>query len=54
MTGRSNRLLDRDGRAGRVDAARMPLFTTLGMIGYVGALFNSVWIIVSIWRSSRG
>jgi ubiquinone biosynthesis protein len=32
----------------------MPLFTTLGMIGYVGAFFNSVWIIVSIWRSSRG
>jgi len=26
----------------------MPLFTALGMIGYVGAFFNSVWIIVSI------
>jgi hypothetical protein len=32
----------------------MPLFTALGMIGYVGAFFTSVGIIVSIWRSSRG
>jgi ubiquinone biosynthesis protein len=31
----------------------MPLFTALGMIGYVGAFINSVWIIVSVWRSSR-
>jgi hypothetical protein len=32
----------------------MPLLTALGMIGYVGAFFSSVWIIVSIWRSGRG
>ncbi len=30
------------------------LFTALGLIGYIGAFFNSVWIIVSIWRSNRG
>jgi ubiquinone biosynthesis protein len=32
----------------------VPLFTALGLIGYIGAFFNSVWIIVSIWRSNRG
>jgi len=32
----------------------MPLFTALELIGQVGAFFNSVWIIVSIWRSSLG
>ena len=30
------------------------LFTALGLMGYIGAFSNSVWIIVSIWRSNRG
>ncbi|GIX27233.1 ABC1 kinase family protein [Pelomicrobium sp. G1] len=31
----------------------LPLFTVLGVLGYVVAFFNSVWIIVGIWRSGR-
>jgi ubiquinone biosynthesis protein len=31
----------------------MPLFTVLGLLGYVIAFCNSVWIIVSIWRADR-
>lgn len=31
----------------------LPLFTVLGVLGYVIAFFNSVWIIVGIWRSGR-
>jgi ubiquinone biosynthesis protein len=32
----------------------MPLFTVLGLLGYLLAFVNSVWIVVSIWRSERG
>jgi ubiquinone biosynthesis protein len=32
----------------------MPLFTVLGLLGYLLAFVNSVWIVVSIWRSGRG
>ena len=31
----------------------MPLFTVIGLLGYLLAFLNSVWIIVSIWRSRR-
>jgi ubiquinone biosynthesis protein len=31
----------------------IPLFTVLGLLGYLLAFVNSVWIIVSIWRSRR-
>ena len=29
------------------------LFTGLGLFGYLLAFINSLWIIVSIWRSGR-
>jgi ubiquinone biosynthesis protein len=29
----------------------IPIFTVLGLFGYLMAFFNSVWIIISIWRS---
>ncbi|HEX6828642.1 MAG TPA: AarF/UbiB family protein, partial [Burkholderiales bacterium] len=31
----------------------MPLFTVLGLIGYLLAFLNSLWIIFGIWRSSK-
>ena len=31
----------------------IPAFTVLGLAGYLIAFVNSVWIIVSIWRSGR-
>jgi ubiquinone biosynthesis protein len=31
----------------------MPLLTLLGLLGYLIAFFNSLWIIGSIWRSGR-
>ncbi len=31
-----------------------PIFTLLGSFGFLMAFINSVWIIVSIWRSRRG
>ncbi len=31
----------------------IPLLTALGLLGYAIAFFNSVWIIVSIWRANR-
>jgi ubiquinone biosynthesis protein len=31
----------------------MSLLTILGLLGYVVAFFNSLWIIGSIWRSGR-
>ena len=31
----------------------IPVFTVLGLAGYLLAFVNSVWIIVSIWRSGR-
>jgi ubiquinone biosynthesis protein len=31
----------------------VPLLTYFGLLGYVIAFFNSLWIIVSIWRSGR-
>jgi ubiquinone biosynthesis protein len=31
----------------------VPLLTLLGLFGYLIAFVNSMWIIVSIWRSSR-
>ena len=32
----------------------IPIFTVLGSFGFLMAFVNSVWIIVSIWRSRRG
>ena len=31
----------------------MPLFTVLGLGGYLVAFCNSVWIIFGIWRSGK-
>ncbi len=31
----------------------IPVFTVVGLFGYLLAFFNSVWIVVSIWRSRR-
>ncbi len=31
----------------------IPIFTVLGLFGYLLAFVNSVWIIISIWRSGR-
>ena len=31
----------------------MPLLTVLGLLGYLVAFVNSVWIILSIWRANR-
>ena len=31
----------------------VPLFTVLGLLGYLLAFVNSIWIVVSIWRSER-
>lgn len=31
----------------------VPLFTVLGSLGYLMAFVNSVWVILSIWRSRR-
>ena len=31
----------------------MPVFTVLGLLGYLLAFVNSVWIVVSIWRARR-
>ena len=36
------------------DVFGIPLLTMLGVVGYVVAFFNSVWIIVGIWRSGKG
>jgi ubiquinone biosynthesis protein len=33
--------------------AGIPVFTVLGLFGYLLAFFNSIWIIVSIWRGRR-
>jgi ubiquinone biosynthesis protein len=32
----------------------IPVFTVLGGIGYLLAFVNSVWVVVSIWRSRTG
>ena len=31
----------------------IPIFTMLGLFGYLLAFVNSVWIVISIWRSGR-
>ena len=31
----------------------MPVLTILGFLGYVVAFFNSLWVIVGIWRSGK-
>jgi ubiquinone biosynthesis protein len=31
----------------------VPLLTMVGVLGYVVAFVNSVWIIFGIWRSSK-
>jgi ubiquinone biosynthesis protein len=31
----------------------VPVLTLLGTLGYIVAFFNSVWIIVGIWRSGK-
>jgi ubiquinone biosynthesis protein len=32
----------------------VPVLTLLGLVGYLIAFANSVWIIYSIWRFRRG
>jgi ubiquinone biosynthesis protein len=32
----------------------IPVLTLLGLAGYAVAFFNSIWIIVGIWRSGKG
>ena len=32
---------------------RFPVLTLLGLLGYVVAFLNSLWIIISIWRSNH-
>jgi ubiquinone biosynthesis protein len=32
----------------------IPVLTMLGLAGYVVAFFNSIWIILGIWRSGKG
>ena len=32
----------------------VPIFKLLGLLGYLLAFVNSVWIVVSIWRSGKG
>jgi ubiquinone biosynthesis protein len=32
----------------------IPIFTVLGSFGFLMAFVNSIWVIVSIWRSRRG
>jgi ubiquinone biosynthesis protein len=32
----------------------MPLFTILGFGGFAVAFFNSLWVIIGIWRSGKG
>jgi ubiquinone biosynthesis protein len=31
----------------------VPLLTILGLLGYVMAFFNSMWVIIGIWRSGK-
>ncbi len=31
----------------------VPLLTLCGLVGYLMAFVNSLWVIVSIWRSGR-
>ena len=31
----------------------MPVLTILGLLGYVVAFFNSLWVIIGIWRSGK-
>ncbi len=31
----------------------LPLLTLLGLLGYLMAFVNSLWVIISIWRSGR-
>ena len=31
----------------------MPVLTILGFLGYAVAFFNSVWVIIGIWRSGK-
>ena len=32
----------------------LPIFTVLGSFGYLLAFVNSVWVVLSIWRSRSG
>jgi ubiquinone biosynthesis protein len=32
----------------------IPVLTTLGLVGYVLAFVNSIWIIYGMWRARRG
>jgi len=31
----------------------MPVLTILGLLGYTVAFFNSLWVIIGIWRSGK-
>ena len=38
---------------GRPTLFGVPVLTLLGLLGYIIAFFNSLWIILAIWRSDR-
>jgi ubiquinone biosynthesis protein len=38
---------------GGPQAFGMPLLTLLGLLGYALAFFNSLWVIIGMWRSGR-
>jgi len=42
-----------DSTIDRITVGIMTASLVLGLLGYVIAFFNSLWIIVSIWRSGR-
>jgi len=31
----------------------IPVLTVIGFLGYVVAFFNSLWVIMGIWRSGK-
>jgi hypothetical protein len=47
------RLLHRDDGGERPPLFGVPLLTFFGLLGYLIAFVNSLWIFLSIWRSSR-
>ena len=40
--------------SGGPDVFGFPLLTAFGVVGYVVAFMNSMWIIVGMWRSGKG
>ncbi|HET9044275.1 MAG TPA: ubiquinone biosynthesis protein UbiB, partial [Burkholderiales bacterium] len=39
--------------SGGPDVFGIPLLTAFGVVGYVVAFMNSMWIIVGMWRSGK-